>query len=133
MNIDNIDAVLATLSNKIQFLVKKGQWHSPDHASPAHAAAALLSPPPPPSPHMGSSGGLVRLVAGGRSGGGGLAGGRRKQRHLHMLLYITLDVKEDDPPEKVPRWGLVPVFCKGTMFWGWGVRELKAPLVPPSL
>ena len=102
VNIDNVDSVLATLSNKIHFLVKRGSRHSykASNHSPV-AAAVLLSPPPLPSPRMGSSGGLVRLVAGGR--GSVLAGGgaRKRWRHLHMLLYITLDVKEDDPPEKV--------------------------------
>ncbi len=105
VNIDNIDSVLATLSNKIHFLIKKGhRGHShmvPDSSSPINAAAALLSPPPPPSPRMGSLGGLVRLVAGGRKGGGTGDAARRQWRHLHMLVYITLDVKEDDPPEKV--------------------------------
>lgn len=92
VNMDNIDSVLATLSSKIHFLIKKG--HS-NHSSPA-----LLSPPPPPSPHVGSSGGLVRLVTGGR--GTARLGPIKQQRHLHMLLYITLDTREDDPPEKVP-------------------------------
>ena len=105
VNIDTIDSVLATLSNKIQFLVKKSHRHSLRGSDYSAAASALLSPPPLPSPRMGSSGGLVRLVAGGRgstASGGSAGGGARKQwRHLHMLLYITLDVKEDDPPEKV--------------------------------
>lgn len=95
VNMDNIDSVLATLSNKIHFLVKKGHSRLANHSS-----SALLSSPPPPSPHMSSSGGLVRLVTGGRGGTASL-GPRRQQGLFHLLLYVTLDTKEDDPPDKV--------------------------------
>lgn len=95
VNMDNIDSVLATLSNKVHFLIKKR------HSRLANRSSPLLSPPPPPSPHMSSSGGLVRLVMGGRGSTSSL-GPKKHQGHFHMLLYITLDTKEDDPPEKVP-------------------------------
>lgn len=95
VNMDNVDSVLATLSNKVHFLIKKGHSRLSSRSS-----SSLLSPPPPPSPLMSSSGGLVRLVTGGKGGMAGL-GPRKQQGHFHLLLYITLDTKEDDPPEKV--------------------------------
>lgn len=103
INMDNVDSVLATLSSckTLQLLVKKGHAHSPHSYSAATSSSssvALLSPPQTPS-----HGGLVRLVAGGRGARGVLSPQRLRKppRHPHLLLYITLDTNEDDPPEKV--------------------------------
>ena len=103
VNMDNIDSVLATLSSckTLELLLKKGHSHTPHSYSAAASSSsstALLSPPQTPS-----HGGLVRLVAGGRGAGGALRPRqfRRPHRHVHLLLYITLDTKEDDPPDEV--------------------------------
>jgi len=103
VNMENVDSVLATLTSckTLELLVKKGHTHTPHSYSPATGASSssvLLSPPQTPS-----HGGLVRLVSGGRGAGGALRPRqfRRPHRHPHLLLYVTLDTKEDDPADEV--------------------------------
>ena len=81
VDMGNIASALSSASGDLTLLIRKLRPHSP---TPSH----------PPHPHSG----LVRLVTGGR----GVVQAHKQafSSHPHVLLYLTLNTKEEDPPDK---------------------------------
>ena len=84
-------------SEQVIFVVRRHGYHHHRHNtlpsnpfSPTHIPTLGRSP---------SGRGLARLLARGR--GSMRAHARRLLHHPHVLLYLTLDTKEDDPADKV--------------------------------